>query len=284
MFVKTLTILALVAAIIGGSAYFINELYYKEQKLDLVEETAPEPEPTPTPEPTPHPGIAAWDSIKQKLAAPTVESRDMLAIFLSTHPDAPTVPEARQALGRINLALFRDPATTPGTTVYTVKKGDSLARIASQLKSNAELIFWTNELPNINLQIGQTLIIPSPETALIINRSKSLVTLMNQGTFFKDYIPVSMEIPSTISSGEIEAKVADRLALKDDKRVAFGHKDYAATDRSILINPGNLLIRTPPAPAEDGTTPPTPIGIVLSPTDFAELYVLLKTGTTVIIQ
>lgn len=281
MILKSLTILVLVAAILGGSAYFIHELYYKEQQLDIQEAAAT---PTPTPEPTPDPGIAAWAAIKDKVGAPTVESRDMLAVFLSTHPAAPTVPEARQALGRVNLALFKTPETSPGTTVYTVKKGDSLARIASQLKSNAELIFWANDLPNINLQIGQSLIVPSPDTALVVNRSKSLVTLMNQGTFFKDYTPVSMQLPASVSSGEIEAKVADRIALKGDSRVAFGHKDYPATQRSILINPGGVVIRTPPAPAEDGSTPPMPAGIVLSPEDFAELYVLVKSGTPVLIK
>lgn len=281
MIFKSLTILVLVAAILGGTAYFINELYYKEQKLDIEEAAA---SPTPTPEPTPHPGIAAWAAIKDKVAAPTVESRDALAVFLSTHPDAPTVPEARQALGRINLALFKNPDTSPGTTLHTVKKGDSLARIASQLKSNAELIFWANALPNINLQIGQTLVVPSPDTAIVINRSKSLVTLMHQGTFFKDYSPVSMQLPAAASSGEIEAKVTDRIALKGDTRVAFGHKDYPSTERSILINPGNLVLRTPPPPMEDGSTPAMPTGIVLSPQDFAELYVLVKSGTPVLIK
>lgn len=281
MIFKSLTILVIVAAILGGSAYFIHELYYKDQKLDILEATA---EPTPTPEPTPDPGIAAWDGIKDKVAAATVESRDMLAVFLSTHPAAPAVPEARQALGRVNLALFKNPETSPGTTVHTVKKGDSLARIASQLKSSAELIYWANDLPNINLQIGQSLIVPSPDTALVINRSKSLVTLMNQGTFFKDYTPISMQLPSSVSSNEVDAKVADRIALKGDARVAFGHKDYPATERSILVNPGAFAIRTPPAPAEDGTTPPMPAGIVLSPEDFAELFVLVKSGTPVLIK
>ena len=281
MIFKSLTILVLIAAILGGSAYFIHELYYKDQKLDLVEANST---PAPPPEPTPHAGIAAWEEIKDKVAAATVESRETLAVFLSAHPEAPTAMDARQALGRINLALFRNPDTSPGTTVYTVKKGDSLARIASQLKSNAELIYWTNELPNINLQIGQTLVVPTLDTAVIINRSKSVITLMNQGVFFKDYVPVSMQLTASVSSGEVEAKVADRIAVKGGNRVAFGHKDYPSTDRSILINPGAVVIRSLPTPAEDGSTPDMPSGIVLSPHDFAELFVLVKSGTPVVIK
>jgi hypothetical protein len=37
MFIKALTILFLVAGILGGSGYFIYELYYKQKKLDVVE-------------------------------------------------------------------------------------------------------------------------------------------------------------------------------------------------------------------------------------------------------
>ena len=118
MFIKALTILFLVAGILGGSGYFIYELYYKEKKLDIVEQAAV---PTPTPAPTPHPALAAFDSLKPVLAQNTVEARDAIAGHLSTYPDSPKTAEARAALGRINLALFRDPSATPSNTLYTVK-------------------------------------------------------------------------------------------------------------------------------------------------------------------
>jgi hypothetical protein len=126
MVIKAITILLLVAGILGGSGYFIYELYYKEKKLDIVEQTAA---PTPTPAPTPHPAIAAFETLKPLLAQNTVEARDAATSHMSVYPDSPKASEVRSALGRINLALFRDPAATPTNTIYTVKKGDSLDRI-----------------------------------------------------------------------------------------------------------------------------------------------------------
>jgi len=281
MFIKALTILFLVAAILGGSGYFLYELYYKEKKLDVVEQTAP---PTPTPAPTPHPALAAFDSLKPVLAQNTVEARDAIAAHLSTYPDSPKAAEARAAIGRINLALFRDPAATPSNTLYTVKKGDSLDRIKSQFKTNSELIYWTNGMTSINLQIGQQLLIPVVDTALVIDRATSTVTLLNAGAFFKEYPAVSMVLSGHASKGEIEAKVADRIARKGEARVAFGAKDYAEAERTVLINPGNVVLRTPPAPAADGSTPPTPSGIVFNPQDFDEIYALVKSGTPVTIK
>jgi len=281
MFIKALTILFLVAGILGGSGYFIYELYYKEKKLDYVEKSAA---PTPTPAPTPHPALAAFDTLKPVLAQNTVEARDALAAHLSSYPESPKAAEARAALGRINLALFRDPVATPSNTLYTVKKGDSLDRIKSQFKTNSELIYWANGMTSINLQIGQQLLIPVVDTAVVIDRAASTVSLMNAGAFFKEYPAVSMTLTGQAAKGEVEAKVADRITRKGEARVAFGAKDYAEAERTVLINPGNVVLRTPPAPAADGSTPPTPSGIVLSPSDFDEIYALVKSGTPVTIK
>lgn len=278
MFLKTLTILVLVAGILGGSAYFMNELFYKEKKLDVLEQTAT---PTPTPVPTPDPSIATFEALKPVIAQNAIQARDALLQFLAAHPESPKAAEARAVLGQINLALYRDPAATPSNTVYTVKKGDSLVKIASQNKSSAELIYWANALSSINLQIGQQLLVPVFEAAVVVNMANSTVTLFNNGEFFKEYPATSIQVAG---SSPIETKVADRLARKGEGRVAFGHKDYPDAERIVLLGTGGIAIRPTPAPAADGTTPPTPPGIVLKPEDFAEIYVLVKTGTPVTIN
>ena len=281
MFWKSLTILLLVGGILGGSAYFLHELYYKEKKLDIIEQTAA---PTPTPEATPDPAIAAFEAIKPSIAQNTIQARDAILQFLAAYPESPKSAEARGVLGRINLALYRDPAATPTNIVYTVKKGDSLVRIAAQNKSNAELIYWANNLGSINLQIGQQLLVPVFEAALVVDRANSTVTLFNNGEFFKEYPAVSMKLGGGAASGAVETKVVDRMARKGETRVAFGHKDYPETERFVLLGAGGATIRPTPTPAADGTETPMPQGIVLKPEDFAEIYVLVKTGTPVTIQ
>jgi hypothetical protein len=281
MFWRAFIILLLVAGIFGGSAYFINELYLKEKKLDVIEQTAT---PAPEPEPTPDPSIAAFEAIKGSIDNVSLAARDALVAFLAVHPDSPRASDVRKAVGRINLALLRNPETSPGTIAYTVKKGDSLVRIAAQNKSNAELIYWANELPNINLQIGQQLIVPSFDGSLVVDRAKNTVTLFNNGEFFREYPAVSMKLSGQAASGEVDAKVADRVARKGEARVAFGHKDYADAERFILLSPGAVTLRPPAPVAEDGTVPPAPAGIVLAPEDFIEIFVLVKTGIPVTIK
>jgi LysM repeat protein len=281
MFWKSLTILLLVGGILGGSAYFLHELYYKEKRLDGIEQTAT---PTPAPAATPDPAIAAFEAIQQAISQNTVQARDAILQFLAAHPASSKSAEVRAALGRINLALYRDPAATPANIVYTVKKGDSLVRIAAQNKSNAELIYWANNLGSINLQIGQQLLVPVFEAALVVDRANSTVTLFNNGEFFKEYPAVSMKLAGGAAAGAVETKVVDRMARKGETRVAFGHKDYPETERFVLLGAGGATIRPTPAPSADGTETAMPQGIVLKPEDFAEIYVLVKTGTPVTIQ
>jgi len=281
MIFKALTILLLVAAVLGGSAYFVYDLYYKDKKLDLIEQTAP---PTPVPSPTPDPSVAAWDALKPTAAKDTIEARESVKAFITAYPESVCIPEATAALGRMNLVLFRDTAATPANTVYTVKKGDSLAKIASVTKNNVEQIHWANQLSSINLQIGQQLLIPSLNTSAILNREKSTLIVFNQGEFFKEYPIVSLTLTGGASKGEFETKVADRVARKGETRVAFGAKDYAETVRFVLLSPGSVSIHPAPTPAADGTIPPNPPGIVLNLADFNDIFALLKTGTPVTIK
>jgi LysM repeat protein len=281
MILKALTILLLVATVLGGSAYFVYDLYYKDKKLDLIEQTAP---PTPVPTPTPDQSIAAWDALKPTATKDTVEARESVKNFIATFPDSVRLPEANAVLGRMNLVLFRDTAATPANTVYTVKKGDSLAKIASVTKSNVEQIYWINQLPSINLQIGQQLLIPALNTSAVVNREKSTITVLNNGEFFKEYPIVSLTLTGAAAKGDFETKVADRVARKGETRVAFGAKDYAETVRFVLLSPGGISIHPAPTPAADGTIPPNPTGIVLNLADFNDIFALLKSGTPLTIK
>ena len=281
MILKALTILLLVATVLGGSAYFVYDLYYKDKKLDVIEQTAP---PTPVPTPTPDQSIAAWENLKPNAAKDTIEARESIRNFITTFPDSARLAEATAALGRMNLVLFRDTAATPANTVYTVKKGDSLAKIASVTKNNVEQIYWANQLSSINLQIGQQLLIPALNTSAVVNREKSTITVLNNGEFFKEYPIVSLTLTGAAAKDTFEAKVADRVARKGEARVAFGAKDYAETVRFVLLSPGGVSIHPAPTPAEDGTIPPNPTGIVLSLADFNDIFALLKTGTPLTIK
>ena len=280
MIARVLVILLLIAAILGGSAYFTYELYLKPKKLDVEEKKQTVVAPVAPPDPSP----PAFELLKPVLELNTPEAQAAISVFLNNYPDSPMAPAARAALGRINAAELLSPSPSPGKTIYAVVKGDSLVKIAAKFKTGAELIYCLNNLHTINLQIGQQLVIPKLDTSLVVDRKAHTVTVMNGGVFVREYPVKALKLPASAATGSVQTKVGDKLAMKGNARVAFGTKDYEGSDRWVMLAPGGIVLRGTPPPADDGSETPMPSGIVLDPADAAEIYVLTTRGTPVTIK
>lgn len=277
MLARFIIILIVAAGVLGGAAYFAYELFWKP-KVEIAKEKEELAQQTPTP-PPPHPGIAKFQAATAQLnEGKTAEGRQALAQLLEEHPDAPDAAEARRILGKINSEEFFSPMPGENKTPYTVVRGDALAKIASKTKSGAELIYMVNRLPNINLQIGQVLQIPSVDVAITINREAKTLTVKNHGRFFKEYPLVAATVPRLAADAKTEGTVTDKFVTLEGKRVAFGDKTYDQGERTILLS-GGATLRSMPAEA---TEPPS--GIVLAPADLREVYVVVSRGTPVSIE
>lgn len=275
--VRTLIILLLVGVIFGGAAYFSYELYWKPAQLDEADKVAKaEAPPPPAPPDFTLPAFEKAAGLEK--SGDLDGARAAYQDFLRDYPESVKIPDAKAALGNINAGRIFSPAPSPEKIAYTVGKGDALVKIAAKHKSNAELIFRVNNLENINLQIGQQLVIPQLETSLEIDRKASRVTLLNQGVFFKEYPAVSLKIPG-LPAGT-QTKVADKIALQGSNRVAFGDKNYAGSERWIMLGTSGVVIRGLPEGGE-GKPPP---GIILSQPDVEEIFLLVSRGTPVTIR
>jgi len=279
MIARTLVILLLVAAIFGGTAYFAYELYFKPKKLDVEEKKM-----AAVPAPPPDPSLPAFEKLKPVIELNTADAQSAISEFLDKYPDSPMAPAAKAALGRINAAMLLSPSPSPEKTIYAVVKGDSLVKIAGKFKTGAELIYCLNNLHTINLQIGQELVIPKLDTSLVIDRKAKTVTLQNAGAFVREYPVKSLKLPPAASTGTVQTKVSDKLAMKGNARVAFGTKDYEGSDRWVMLGMAGVVLRGTPPPADDGSETPMPPGIVLDPADASEIYVFTARGTPVTIK
>lgn len=302
MIIRTFVILALVAAILGGSGYFAYEFFMKPRHLDQEEKKLAD---LPPPPPPPDPSLAAFDALGAVIQEDSPEAQAALSSFLSSYPDSPKAAEARAALGRANVVILLSPAPSPEKTPYAVVSGDSLVRIASKFKSGAELIYRANHLGTINLKIGQQLMVPKLDTSVVVDREGKTVTLLNGGVFLKEYPVLSMKLPGSLGKGPVETKVADKVAMKGSVRAAFGTKDFEGSERWVLLGTSGVVLRGAPvkepaapagqaaagpeaAPAETPAAPatevPMPPGIILSPSDAEEVFVLTARGTPVTIK
>jgi hypothetical protein len=320
---KLVTILVLGLLIFGTASYFAYDLFIKPHRAEKREKAAEAATPKGTP--LPDPGTKDLQRLKGlHEAGKIMEARNGLKAWLETHPQSPLLKEARKQLGSCNMILLFAPAENSSIITYTVVKGDSLAKIAGKHQSNAELIQRANNLPNINLQIGQQLVIPSLKPSLELDRQAKTLTLLDNGAYLKEYTllsaPAAPKTPSNTAS-----KVLDKVATAGTKRVAFGAQAYAQSDRIIILtgSPAIVGYSAPPpvtAPTEvparnlNGTNavasntiitnaltmnvatntpavtaptpPPAPMpgGYVLSTEDLLEIFPLVSRNTPVIIH
>ena len=280
MIVRIFVILALVAALLGGGGFYLYETYVKPRKLDREEKKAVAAKPVVPPDPS----LPAFGRVKPLVGQDSPEARDALAAFLKEFPESPKAPDVRTALGRINVALVLSPLPLPEKTPYTVQKGDSLSKIATKLKSGAELIYRANNLQTINLKIGQELVIPKLDTAIVVDRAAGKLTVSNAGQFFKEYPVRSLKLSGAHAPGAIETKVAAKEAVKGTARISFGSKDYEGSERRVVLAASGTTIRAVPTADPAKADAPAPAGILLDPADADEVYFLTTRGTPVTIK
>ena len=320
---KLVTILVLGLLIFGTASFFAYELFIKPHRAEKREKAAEAAAPKETL--LPDPGTKDLQRLKGLQGAGKImEARNGLKAWIETHPQSPLLKEARKQLGSCNMILLFAPAETPSIITYTVVKGDSLAKIAGKYQSNAELIQRANNLPNINLQIGQQLVIPALKPSLELDRQTKTLTLLDNGAYLKEYTllsaPAASKPPSNTAS-----KVLDKVATAGPKRVAFGDKAYAQSNRVIILtgspaivgysaqapvtaqteepspnlsgpNPvvtndlttnaliTNMVTNTPTVTATTPPPAPMPGGYVLSTEDLLEIFPLVSRNTPVIIH
>jgi hypothetical protein len=297
---KTLTLLLLGLLIFGSAGYFSYQLFIKPGRLEKKEQAAAI---AATPTPTPDPGAHELQRLKSlRTSGDSVGARDGLKAWIDSHPQSPLLKEARQELGSVNLSLLFQSSGNPEVITYTVVKGDSLAKIASKQKSNAELIQKANSLSGINLQIGQQLVIPSLKSSLELDRKAKNLTFLDNGVFVKEYSLLSSPQAPMKTMPAVNTKILDKIANSGNKRVAFGDKAYAQSERIILLagNP-SIVGFDVPAQSPQSTTPiaqtgtndspsptpsplPLPSGYVLSKEDLLEIFPLVSRNTPVIIH
>lgn len=296
---KTLTLLVLAILVFGSAGYFGYELFIKPNRIEKKEKAAKAAAPAPTA--TPDPGKPVFDSLKARQSGGiTPALRDEWASWTVTYTNSPLLPEARRNLGSANMILLFQPGADPALTTYTVVKGDSLARIAAKQHSSAELIQRANQLPTINLQIGQQLLIPSLKISLQIDRAAKTLSLLNNGAYLKEYLLLSCP-PAAQKAPAVTTRVLDKSAIAGTKRVAFGDKAYATAEKSILIAQAPAIVPAPAPPAPSPTVtstnetnaapvapaaqlPPMPGGFVLSAEDLQEIFPLVSRNASVIIH
>ncbi len=269
-----LVVLLIAAVVFSAIGYFSFKLLIAPEKEARAEHSASIAYAAAVPEATPEPGLDEFESAMALVGdrARTLEATAALQEFVAKYPSASVIGDAKAALGELNASVVFTTVDGPGKSNYIVASGDSLVRIASKTNSSAELILRSNNLASIDLQIGQELKIPQLDTAIVVDRATSTLTLFNNNVFFKEY---ALLAPVPGSAG-VDTTVREKIATRNAKRVIFGGADYPGSERTVVLEQNAPTIR--------GGSATSGSGIVMSQTDIEELFPLVTRGTRVVIR
>jgi LysM repeat protein len=243
-FLKTLIVLGLALVVFGGAGYFGYHLYLKpeqelQRELESPESAPPAIVDTTLPE--------FQKCLEIEAVGDPLASRRAFLDFVEMYPDSPSAEEARFRVGRAQVTLLLSGKMTPDKLVYTVKSGDNLNRLCNRLKCHADLLLQMNHLESSKLRAGDRLVYTPANFSAHIDRPLAKVVVMRGGEFFGQYRILSVEGGAKIGmpkkgNDTVAAKVTDKPGWLDGVRVASNEKNYLASARWIVLQPGGHTV------------------------------------------
>lgn len=213
------------------------------------------------------------------------KAKEVYLKMIEKFPASPNVQAAQEAVDAVNVAMLFSRKPTPGSTVYQVRKGDNLTKIARKFNTTAELIMKSNGLTRPALGIGQRLKVPTLKFSIAVDKSQNILMLKTGGGIFKTYrVSTGKESsPTPVGTFTIVNKSVDPAWYPQGKPMI-----PSGDPRNVLGSRWMGLSK--PSYGIHGTTDPGSIGksvtdgcVRLRNADVEELYAIVPEGTEVVI-
>jgi lipoprotein-anchoring transpeptidase ErfK/SrfK len=212
-----------------------------------------------------------------------LKAKGVLQDIIINFPDFKDISEVEKKLQDLNMRIIFSSLTTPQTTTYEVKSGDSLAKIAKKFNTTVELIKRSNNISSDAIQFGRRLRIWTGKFSCIVDKSQNILTLMSDDELVKVYIvSTGANNHTPIGTYKIVNKLVNPPWYKDGKAIPPESPENILGTRWMGFNLEGYGIH--------GTTEPETIGkqitqgcVRMLNKDVEELYLLLPVGTEVTI-
>lgn len=181
--------------------------------------------------------------------------------------------EARAVVGRTNIVRYLS-RMHPYSSVYTVRKGDTLPKIASKTKCPVDLLMLYNGLTTPSaLQIGQKLVTVDMSLRMEIYPSLNELAVWDGDVLVSSYkiLSFSGDISSLETEGEVI--IASRESYIHGNRIPENSGQTSYADKLIRLSNGLVIFSQK---SKDKRT------LCLSQKDMNELALLLREGNTVV--
>lgn len=212
-----------------------------------------------------------------------VSTKNAYQKLVADFPNSSDVMNWQRKIEELNLKLIFSPTVTSGSTLYEIKPGDTLAKIARQFKTTTELIIKSNNLSSDVIVPGRKIKVRTAAFNILVDKSQNLLMLKSGDEIIKTYIVSTGKDNSTpVGTYKVTNKLVNPTWFKAGAVVASGSPENVLGTRWMGFDLAGYGIH--------GTTEPQNLGkqvtqgcVRLANSDVEELYTIVPVGTEVTI-
>jgi len=203
--------------------------------------------------------------------------------LINEFPNSSEIINWQKKIEEINIKLLFSPALTPKSILYEIKPGDTLAKIAKEFKTTADLIKKSNGLTDDRILPGRKIKVWNAPFSIVVDKSQNTLILKTDEEVIKTYT-VSTGVNNSTPTGNFKIinKLLNPTWFKTGVVVPAGSPENILGSRWLGFDlPGYGI---------HGTTDPRSLGkqvtqgcVRMSNSDVEELYTIIPTGTEVTI-
>jgi lipoprotein-anchoring transpeptidase ErfK/SrfK len=224
--------------------------------------------------------VQASDFLKKgELLQAKISYQRLIAEF----PDSPEVMSWEKKAEEVNLKLLFSSVLTPKSTIYEIKPGDTLNKIAGEFRTTVELIMKSNDLKDDKIMPGKKLKVWTAPFSILVDKSQNTLILKSEEEIIKTYIvSTGLNNSTPVGNFRIVNKLPNPTWFKAGVVVAPNSPNNILGTRWLGFDlPGYGI---------HGTTEPENLGkqitqgcVRMSNSEVEELYTIVPIGTEVII-
>ena len=211
------------------------------------------------------------------------EAKLLYQKLVAEHTNSPEIMNWQKKLEELNIKLLFSPAITPKSTLYEIKPGDTLTKIANELKTTVELIQKANGINDTKIMPGEKIKVWTAPFTISIDKSQNILILKSDEEIIKTYVVATGANNSTpVGKFKIVNKLVSPTWFKAGAVVAPDSPENILGSRWMGINLGGYGIH--------GTTDPQSVGkqvtqgcVRMVNSEVEELYAIVPVGTEVTI-
>lgn len=269
--------LMILTAGVAGAAYYWKKYVKPEKEVAIVIEQKDE-----RPEEKPDLGKKHYDrAIDFLKEGELLSARNELQYLLDIYPESPTMPEAKRALGEVNLDLLISKIPMEGKTEYKVKRGDAWITIARRSKTTIDYIMRANAKTTTFIYPNEDLtVIDLTDFGIEIELGRKSLTVKQGEKFIKEYPILDQHLPSSFPSS-VSATISEKVAWYNGRPISFTDTNYFHSQKWIRTSRNGLFIRQHTEEDEVEESANRPYGVMVAGSDLEELFTIMRGGASV---